>query len=124
MADKKLLGRWGEALTADYFRSKGYTITALNYATRFGEVDLIAESRKFVVFAEVKLRKDSRFAEAKEFVTREKQRRILAAAGQWLSENECGKQPRFDVVEIYAPDGMATEKPQIIHTEDAFGADE
>ena len=123
MADKKLLGSWGEALAANYFRSVGYTVTALNYATRFGEVDLIAENRNYMVFVEVKLRKDSRFAEAKEFVTREKQQRILAAAKQWISENECGKQPRFDVIEIYAPDGMATKEPRVIHTEDAFEAD-
>ena len=51
---------------------------------------------------------------------RHKQERILTAASLYLSQNETEKQPRFDVIEIYAPDGMATAKPRITHLEDAF----
>ena len=35
-------------------------------------------------------------------------------------QEDTGKQPRFDVVEIYAPDGLQTKKPVIQHMEDAF----
>ena len=53
-----LLGRWGEGIAAEYLRRKRYTIAAANYRCRFGEIDLIAENRKYLIFVEVKLRKN------------------------------------------------------------------
>ena len=38
----------------------------------------------------------------------------------WLEEHETSLQPRFDVIEIYATDGMQTKCPQIRQIEDAF----
>lgn len=117
----ELLGRWGESLAAGYLQKKRYTIMAANYRSRFGEIDLIAENKKFLVFVEVKLRKSADFAQAKEFVDRRKQERLKQTAAVYLSQNEeLLKQPRFDVIEIYAPDGMETKHPEIKHWEDAF----
>lgn len=116
----KLLGRWGEAQAAEYLRKKGYILIGLGYTTRFGEIDIIVENRQYIVFVEVKLRKNKRFAEAKEFVDAGKQKRISASANLWLSCNETDKQPRFDVVEVYAPDGENTKNPVINHIENAF----
>ena len=69
---------------------------------------------------EVKLRKNARFVYAREYVDYQKQRKIIATAEMWLTENETKLQPRFDVIEIYAPDGQNTDKPEIIHWKDAF----
>lgn len=115
-----LLGRWGEGIAAEYLRKKRYTIVAANYRCRFGEIDLIAENRQFLVFVEVKLRKSAAFAEAMEFVDRRKQERLKETAAIYLSQNETQKQPRFDVIEIYAPEGTQTRKPTVHHWEDAF----
>ena len=115
-----LLGRWGEGVAAEYLRRKRYTIAAANYRCRFGEIDLIAENRKYLIFVEVKLRKNARFAEAMEFVDAKKQERIRQTAELYLAEHETQKQPRFDVIEIYAPEGMQTKNPRIRHLEDAF----
>ena len=101
-------------------RRKRYTIAAANYRCRFGEIDLIAENRKYLIFVEVKLRKNARFAEAMEFVDAKKQERIRQTAELYLAEHETQKQPRFDVIEIYAPEGMQTQNPRIRHLEDAF----
>ena len=119
--DTKLTGRWGEALAAEYLRKKGYRIVGAGYTTRMGEVDLIAENRKYIAFVEVKTRRSADFAEAKEYVDSRKRRRILAAAKLWLSENDTDRQPRFDVAEIYAPEGVRTKKPVVRYIEDAFG---
>lgn len=115
-----LLGRWGEGIAAEYLRKKRYTIVAANYRCRFGEIDLIAENRQFLVFVEVKLRKSAAFAEAMEFVDQRKQERLKETAAIYLSQNETQKQPRFDVIEIYAPEGTQTRKPTMRHWEDAF----
>ncbi len=118
----KLVGRWGEALAAEYLRKKGYDIVGAGYRTRLGEIDLIAENRKFLVFVEVKTRKDDSFAMAREFVTAKKQSKIIACAKLYLEYEgrENKKQPRFDVIEIYAPEGVDTRRPTINHIENAF----
>ena len=73
-----------------------------------------------MVFVEVKTRRDDRYAQAREFVTGKKQARIRASAEIWLEKNDTALQPRFDVIEVYAPAGMDTRRPEIIHLEDAF----
>ena len=117
--DTRSLGAYGEEQAARYLRRHGYRILERNYRCRMGEIDIIARKGRYLVFAEVKLRKDDRFAEAREFVTYTKQRRILAAASLYLSSHEEELQPRFDVIEIYAPHGE-TAPIRIEHIEDAF----
>ena len=120
MAKANLLGPWGEGIAAEYLRKKRYQIVACNYRTRFGEIDLIVKNRSVLAFVEVKLRKSDRFAQAREFVGVQKQNRIRTSAELWLQEHPTSLQPRFDVIEIYAPDGMQTLCPEIVHLEDAF----
>ena len=120
MGRSNLLGGWGEALAAEYLRKKRYEIVARGWRCKFGEIDLIVKNRKYLAFVEVKLRKSDRFAAAMEYVDRRKQDRLRMTASLYLSRNETKLQPRFDVIEIYAPDGMDTPNPEIIHLEDAF----
>ena len=112
----KIAGRAGESAAAAYLKRKHFRIIGMNYASRFGEIDLIAENRDYVVFAEVKTRSSDRFAQAREFVTAAKQRRIIATAALWLQANPTEKQPRFDVIEVYGS-GVLT---RINHIENAF----
>ena len=119
MGRNNIVGAWGEALAAEYLRKKHYQIVAAGYSCRFGEIDLIAKNRKYLVFVEVKLRKNASFAQGREFVHREKQDRIRMTASIYLSQYQGDLQPRFDVIEIYAPEGPATAAPEIIHLEDA-----
>ena len=69
---------------------------------------------------EVKLRKSAEFAEAREFVDAHKQARLRSTAQMYLSRYPTKLQPRFDVIEIYAPQGIETKDPKIIHLEGAF----
>ena len=120
MGRNNIAGAWGEQVAAGYLLKKKYKILATNYRCRFGEIDIIAANRTYLVFAEVKLWKSSAFAAAAEFVDHRKQERLRTTAELYLSENPTDLQPRFDVVEIYAPDGINTAKPIINHLEDAF----
>ncbi len=120
MGKSNIDGAWGEAIAAEYLRKKKYSLVAAGYRSRFGEIDLIVKNKKFLVFVEVKLRKNADFAMAREFVDRRKQDKIAVTASIFLSENPTTLQPRFDVVEVYAPKGHLTEKPEINHLEDAF----
>ena len=117
--EKQSLGQFGEEQAARYLRRRFYHIVERNYRCRFGEIDLIARRGGFVAFVEVKLRRDDSHGEAREFVTARKQQRVLAAAEFWLSQHETALQPRFDVIEVYAPAGR--DGPvKINHIENAF----
>jgi len=116
----KLLGSFGEAQTAEYLRKCGCRILAMNYRTRFGEVDVIAADRRYLRFVEVKLRKNSRYGQAREFVTKSKQTKIISAAQSWLQLHPTKLQPRFDVMEIYAPDGADISTIELNYLENAF----
>jgi len=120
MKNSRLNGAWGEALAAEFLRKKKYKIEAAGYHCRYGEIDLIASNKQFLVFVEVKLRKSANFANAMEFVDRRKQDRIRATASMYLSQNPSDLQPRFDVIEIYASEGTSTRNPTFRHIEDAF----
>jgi len=116
--DTRRRGKWGETRALEYLNGKNYTTVAEAYRSRFGEIDLIVKNREFIVFVEVKLRKNDKFAAAREHVDKEKQRKISAAAKLWLQSNRTNLQPRFDVVEVYMPDEFSA--PEIIHIENAF----
>lgn len=118
--ERKLLGRWGEALAAEELRRRGYRTVAAGWHCRFGEIDLIAENGTYLSFTEVKLRKDATVAQAREFVDRRKQERLRTSAQLYLMEHPTQLQPRFDVMEVYAPEGMNTPRPQILFYENAF----
>ncbi len=114
------MGAWGEATAANYLQKKKYKLEAAGFRCRYGEIDLIVSNKKYLVFVEVKLRKSNRFAEAMEFVDVYKQNKIRTTADFYLSKYHTNLQPRFDVIEIYAPQGTATVNPDIRHMEDAF----
>lgn len=120
MGRNNVVGAWGEAQAAKYLQKRHYRLIAANYRTRFGEIDLIMSNRTFLVFVEVKLRKSDRFASAMEYVDYKKQERLRKTALIYLNQNPTELQPRFDVIEIYAPEGTATRNPIINHLEDAF----
>lgn len=118
--ESRLLGRWGEGIAADDLRRRGWSILHTNYRCRGGEIDIIASKSGVLAFVEVKLRKTSGFAPARAFVTAGKQRKLRLTAELYLLEHPTDLQPRFDVAEVYAPQGMETAHPEIIYIENAF----
>ena len=111
----------GESAAAAYLQGKGFVIVERNYRTRYGEIDIIAKNDEFLLFVEVKTRKNAVFAAASEHVTSGKIRRVRTTAEIWLSERD-GQEltPRFDVIEVYAPDGIKSGSEHIVHIENAF----
>ena len=116
----KRIGDYGERLAAKELKKSGYRITARNYRTAHGEIDIIAENREFLVFVEVKARRDledrlENYGRPCEAVTAEKQRHIRSAASVFLQKHPTDKFIRFDVTEVYLG------KPNRINRiEDAF----
>ena len=111
-------GNRGEAEVARYLRKKGYTLLASQWRCRFGELDLVAKSRRgMLCFVEVKLRGAGSIALPREFVDPRKQERLRKTAAVYLSAHELDVPARFDVAEVYEEnDGTL----RIEYLEDAF----
>ncbi len=114
------IGNAGETFVAEFLRKKGFIISARNYRSRFGEVDVIAENNELILFVEIKTRSENTKISPKEFVDKNKQRKIISTAGIYLQCNTAGLQPRFDVAEVFvSSDG----KMRLNYIENAFGTD-
>lgn len=118
--EKRLLGRWGEELAARELEHRGHKVLAAGWHCRFGEIDLITQQGGFLCFVEVKLRRTERFGTPGAFVDARKQERLRISAQLYLAQHETDLQPRFDVVEILAPQGMDTKAPVVRLIENAF----
>jgi len=118
---RRALGEQGEALAALHLEGLGFRIVARNHRCRRGEVDLIAERGELLVFAEVRARSTDRFGAPEETVGKEKQRRIVCAARDYLAGQSEARAIRFDVIAIVAaPDSSSA--PRVHHIPDAFDA--
>ena len=118
--DRTSLGLWGEKQAARYLRKQGFRVLENRFRCREGEIDLVVSRGPYLCFVEVKLRRGSSFAPARAFVTAEKQRKLRTAAELYLQEHPGPLQPRFDVAEVYAPQGEQTVRPVVTYIESAF----
>lgn len=98
------IGADKERLARTYLEGQGLRFVAGNYHSRRGEIDLIMRDADTLVFIEVRYRASSRFASPAESVHRHKQRRLAAAAGDYLQHHPTTLPCRFDVLSISAGD--------------------
>lgn len=106
-----------EDLAVRYLEGKGYSILARNVRTRRSDLDIVASDGGTLLFVEVKARKTKDFGGPGEFITRQKQDRLVSCAKEFLvrkgwSSRAC----RFDAVLIYT----GVTPPEIEHIENAF----
>ena len=119
------VGKIGEALAIDHFKARGYKIREQNYRTRSGEIDLIVQREKRVVFVEVKTRRSSKFGIPQAAVTPTKQKQISKVALHYLQTHNLLDTPcQFDVVAIVLSSKFELIKLQHIENAFAFYADE
>ena len=109
-------GSAGETVAARYLMQQGLRILERNFHTRYGEIDLIAQEGKTVVFIEVKTRGGAAYGRPAEAVTASKQKKLRIAAALYLQQYMTEEIPvRFDVIEVFW-----TERPMIHHIKNAF----
>ncbi|MGD8429553.1 MAG: YraN family protein [Ectothiorhodospiraceae bacterium] len=97
---RRKVGSQAELHALRYLRDAGLECLARNYQTRRGEIDLIMADRDVVVFVEVRQRSRTDFGDGIESVTRDKQRKLAAAALHYLQIHGNDAPCRFDVVAI------------------------
>lgn len=118
------IGQCGEIAAARYLRDNDYDIITANYHTKMGEIDIIAMSPDDVmVFVEVKTRNEVAIANPSEWVTREKQNKIIATALAFVKAYKYDGTSRFDVIEVFIKKGGNHNNAKINHIKNAFTTD-
>jgi putative endonuclease len=101
------LGTRGEEAVARWYEERGYVVASRNWRVREGELDLVLQRGRTLVFCEVKTRRGDAFGTPFEAVTMTKQRRIRTLAVRWLSEHRVrSKELRFDVAAVLERDAV------------------
>jgi putative endonuclease len=114
---RQQFGKKSENLAVWYLKKNGYKIIEQNYRTPLGEIDIIAQEKKTIVFVEVKSRQSIRYGNPKWAVTPKKQRKVSMVALQYLkSTRQMDARARFDVVAVTSNH----DQPQIEIVKNAF----
>lgn len=95
-------GTQWEKIAESFLRARGLKLLQRNFSSRFGEIDLVMEDEKTVVFVEVKYRKSNHHGSGADAVTFHKQGRISRTAAWYLAKNPHRAEQicRFDVISI------------------------
>jgi putative endonuclease len=113
MAQHHQVGIKGEKEACLFLQEKGYNILHVNWRYKHWEVDIIASKEDELIFCEVKCRTSILFGLPESFVTRAKQRRIIAAADAYLQQNPVKKEIRFDILSLLLlPENELTQLQQ------------
>lgn len=101
MLTKREIGLAGEDDAAKALKKKGYKIVEKNFRSRFGEIDIVAEEKGYLVFIEVKRRTTGTFGDSFQAIDAKKRQHIIRSAMYYLKKHKyLDRKVRFDVVGI------------------------
>ena len=121
--NKNNAGLAAEKLAAIFLENHGLKLLVQNYHCRFGEIDLIMQDAKTLVFVEVKLRNSSSFGGAAASITSKKQQKLILTAQHYLqAHSQKMHEPacRFDAVLIQGTHLKPTDLQHIEWIRNAF----
>ncbi len=116
--NNKTKGKQGELLAVEYLKNKGIKIIETNWHySRFGEIDIIAEDKKNLVFIEVKTRSSLNFGHPLEAINNRKMAQINSVAMAYINQNSDKKYKgyRFDAIAV-----ILSKNPEITHYKDIY----
>jgi len=112
---RKDTGARGEQLAVDFLKKRGYRILQRNYRCRWGEIDIIAQHKEYLVFVEVRTKKGSTFGTPEESISFFKKEKLVSLANTYLQG--CHNPPphwRIDVIAVeLAPDNRVSRLEHI-----------
>ncbi|MFV0502802.1 MAG: YraN family protein [Lachnospirales bacterium] len=100
MALNKVKGDYGEKLAQDYLLTKGYKILETNFRYSHKEIDIVAQDGEYIVFVEVKYRKNLEYGTPLEAINTKKMMQIRKVAEYYVYINEYRGCVRFDCIGI------------------------
>ncbi|MEA2081646.1 MAG: YraN family protein [Elusimicrobiota bacterium] len=115
LSEKRIAGNFAEDKACSFLKKKGFRIIRRNYASRAGEIDIIAADGEELCFVEVKSSSGG-FLPPELKVNKTKQRKIIKMASLFMErEGQAFNAFRFDVI--------AFDRGEVRHYRNAFTAD-
>lgn len=113
--NKRKVGAAYEKLAVSYLIDNKYEIIETNFYCKSGEIDIIAKDKNYLVFVEVKYRKNNLLGESTYAVSNTKQKTIIRVANFYIHKNrlKLNSPYRFDVIGI--------DNDKLTHIINAFG---
>lgn len=109
MNDALDTGRNGENLAADYYRSRGFDVLAVNWRHSYYEIDLVAAKGPILHIVEVKTRRGADFGFPEEAIGHKKLYNLMKAGVRYQSENPRWRRIQYDVLSIRLHKGAPPE---------------
>jgi len=101
VTERAARGRAAEERARRHLESHGLRLRTANYRSRWGELDLVMETRELLIFVEVRYRARDDFGGALASVDAGKQRRLVRAAREYIARHGLAtRAARFDVVAL------------------------
>ena len=106
MAQKQILGKYGEDLAAQYLTVRGYEIVERKWRCSIGDIEVVAFHHGRFIFVEVKTRNGTAFGHPFEAITPVKVSRMRKLVAQWCSSNQkAGVKVRLDAIAVLVSGG-------------------
>lgn len=114
MNTKIKIGKFGQQLAAKFLFRRNYEIITENFYCQFGEIDIIAQKEKQLVFVEVKTRLSDKYGLPEEALTKSKYHKLYQSALKYLETNQINNDNfRLDCLAVEI--NLAAKKAQIRH---------
>lgn len=115
---RQTVGIQGEQLARVFLEQQNYQILECNYRCRLGEIDIVARKDEYLIFCEVKTRKEASVIHPTANITSKKLKKLRQLGMVYIQQKDCYHlQPRFDVIAIQLP---SNQPPIIEHFVNAF----
>ena len=102
MYKRHFVGNIGEDIACKYLTKNDYEIIQRNFSCKQGEIDIIAQKGKEIVFIEVKTRTNRKYGNPIEAVTTWKKKHLIKAIEYYLYVNKLENSfISIDVIEIH-----------------------
>jgi putative endonuclease len=112
---RRSLGELGERIAAEHLEKSGFRVLDRNVRTRYGEIDIVAQEGKTLVFVEVRTRRGNAFGTAEESVNARKQQKLVQLAEGYVQNAKLVFQDyRIDVVIVEFSASGALQRTELI----------
>jgi len=93
-------GKKAEELVAGYLKKRKHKIVAMNWRTRWCEIDIVSKDKKCVYFTEVKYRGSDLQGSGFDYITPKKLKQMKFAAEMWLADNNWSKDAVLQAAQV------------------------
>ena len=110
-------GQIGEEIAKKYLENKGYKILEQNAKSKFGEIDIVAQHKKELIFIEVRTKIGDMYGTPEQSLTKKKLRKLKFNAISYVTKKDWKRDYRIDAVCIVLSPTKHKVPEQVEHYE-------